>query len=391
MKRVLVLPAAVFIQVCLGGVYAWSAFVPELIENYGLSTGQTQLIFGLTIATFTVAMVLAGRLMARFGARCMAFVSGVLIFLGYAASAASGGNFLWLMIGFGAIGGAGIGFGYLAPLSTGIRWFPNHKGLVTGVAVAGFGGGAILLSSLTTLWLDSGWTVLEIFRAVGWIYGITICLGALLLFRPPSAGDAAKAALRPVGELVRDPVFLILAAGLFSGTFAGLLVIGNLKPIGMSSGLSAKSAAIAISFFAVGNGVGRIAWGWVSDRLNFLTVPLSLGFLGVALVLLLLGRFSGTFFMAAALITGMGFGACFVVYVAMVAARYGPDSVGSVYPLIFLLYGVAGITGPPIGGWLFDVTNSYLYSILISIGIVIAGCIAGLPLVMKNKLARQKG
>lgn len=373
MKRLFVLPAAVLIQTCLGGVYAWSAFVPSLGTTHGLSAGQTQFIFGLTIASFTVAMVPVGRLTRQWGPRWVALLGGLLFACGHLLSAASGGRFLWLLVGFGLVGGASIGFGYVAALTTGIQWFPKHRGLVTGVAVAGFGAGAVLLSRLTLTWLGRGWTVLDVFRAIGWIYGTAVCLGALLLFRPPNAGAGAGVNPGAGTHLLKDPLFRSLAVGMFCGTFAGLLVIGNLKPIGIAGGLSPAAAAMAISFFAAGNALGRLAWGCISDRLGYAAIPLALLFLGVAVMVLLPARLANFAFSAAALLVGFGFGASFVLYAAQVAAHYGAAEVGRVYPLLFLAYGVSGLTGPPIGGLLYDLTGGHASALAASVLVVLVG------------------
>jgi OFA family oxalate/formate antiporter-like MFS transporter len=373
MKRILVLPAAVLIQTCLGGVYAWSAFVPSLSTDYGLSAGQTQFVFGLAIASFTVAMVFAGRLLPQWGPRRVALLGALLFAGGHLISAAGGGRLLWLLGGFGLVGGASIGFGYVAALTTGIQWFPKHKGLVTGVAVAGFGAGAVLLSRLTTLWLGSGWTVLEILRVIGLAYGTAVGLGALLLFRPPNDRAGTRVNLVSAKHLLKDPLFRALAGGMFCGTFAGLLVIGNLKPIGMAGGLSPDAAAAAISFFAVGNALGRLVWGWVSDRLGYSTIPLSLVFLSGAVVLLLPARLASMTFSVAALLVGFGFGASFVLHAVNVASHYGAAEVGRVYPLLFLAYGVAGIAGPPTGGLLYDLTHSHVAAITTSVMVVLVG------------------
>lgn len=203
LKRMLVLPAAVLIQTCLGGVYAWSVFVPGLRADYGLTASQTQFTFGLTIGTFSVAMVLAGRLLSTWGARWVGALGGLLFACGQMAASASGGHFLGVVLGYGLIGGAGIGFGYVAALT-----------------VAGF---------------------------------------------MPAA------------------------------------------------------------------------------------------------------------FVVASVLVGFGFGASFVLYAAQVAARYGMNEVGRVYPLLFLAYGAAGITGPLLGGMLHDWTGSCLWPIVASATVAAAG------------------
>jgi OFA family oxalate/formate antiporter-like MFS transporter len=370
-KRLFVLPAVVLVQSCLGGLYAWSAFAPSLQKDFGYTAGQTQLIFGLSIAAFTLSMVFAGRLLLPWGPRRVALLGGLLFASGYLVSSASDGQFLWILIGSGLLVGVSIGFGYVAALTTGIQWFPTHKGLVTGAAVAGFGAGAIILSSLTEKLMHSGFTVLDLFRFVGLVYGAVVCIGATFLFRPPPVPVQHRNV--SVKELLKDRVFLKLVTGIFCGTFAGLLVIGNLKSIAIDAGASSETATAAISFFALGNASGRLAWGWLFDRFGYPVIPASLLFLCAALILLLMARFEPLVFSLCALGVGFGFGACFVLYAAQVALRYGAEQVASIYPLVFLAHGVAGITGPPLGGFLRDYTGSYLWALVAGITVLTFG------------------
>jgi len=372
-KRGAVLAGALAAFVCLGGLFGWSAFAVALRAQYGFSALQTQVIFSLTVATFTVCTTVAGRLMGRWGPRPLTLIGGLLFGAGYGLASVSEGRFAVLAVSIGLLSGAGIGFGYICPLTACIQWFPDRKGLATGVTVASFGGGAILLTTLVEALLSRGWTVLEVFRLIGFAYGSVVCLGALLMFRPPVAPSPQIQFQKLVGTLIRDRAFRTLVAGLFSGTFAGLLLIGSLKPIGLSAGLPSSLAALAISFFAVGNAGGRIAWGWLSDRLGYRTIPWSLLWLGLAVLALIVARHTGPAFLVVSLLAGAGFGACFVLYAAQVARRYGSDQVGRVYPLVFLAYGVAALVGPTLGGFLFDLTGSYVPPLLVSAAIVLAG------------------
>lgn len=370
-KRLFVLPAVVLIQSCLGGLYAWSAFAPELQRDFAYTAGQTQLIFGLSIAAFTLSMVLAGRLLHPWGARRVALLGGLLFAGGNILSSSSGGQFLWLLVGSGLLVGVSIGFGYVAALTTGIQWFPTHKGLVTGTAVAGFGAGAIILSSLTTHLMQSGFTVLPLFLALGLGYGAFVCLGAAFLFRPPAV--AATHEHLPFITLLRDRFFLKLVAGIFCGAFAGLLVIGNLKSIALEGGATSKAATAAISLFAVGNASGRLVWGWLFDRFGYPIIPASLLFQSTALALFVMMRSSPATFWVCVWGVGFGFGACFVLYAAQVALRYGADQVAYIYPLVFLAHGAAGLTGPPLGGFLYDCTSTYAWPLAVGITVLAFG------------------
>ncbi|MGQ9779159.1 MAG: MFS transporter [Bacillota bacterium] len=379
MKRYLILVASIAVLLCIGGIYAWSVFVPPLRTDYGLSAGQAQLIFGATIASFTISMILAGRWQEKIGPRPVAALGGLLFGGGYLLGSFSRGEFLLLLLGIGLIAGAGVGFVYVCPLATCLRWFPERKGLVTGLTVAGFGLGAVLQSAIVETLFGRGMDVLKVFAWIGWVYGALILGGASLLFLPGRpAGRAAAKAIRPQ-ELLRRRSFWSLVAGMFAGTFAGLLVIGNLKPIGLAAGVGAHVATLAVSLLALGNAAGRIAWGWLFDRFGWKTIPASLFLLGLA-VLSLLWAGLGWLFPVAVVLIGFGFGAYFVVYAAQIAAAYGPEEVGRVYPLVFLAYGFSGIVGPFIGGWFFDLYRSYTGAILTAAILSFSGGLAAMAL-----------
>lgn len=373
MNRVIILLASVLMQLSLGGVYAWSAFVPPLREDHALTGWQAGLIFGTTIAVFTITLFLAGRRLDKIGPRWMGIAGGLVYGTGYLLAGYSSGDWPALWLGIGVLTGIGIGLGYVCPLTTCVRWFPNHKGLVTGIAVAGFGGGAIVLAELVEWLLAIGWSPLSIFRVLGYTLMCLVVLCAIALKFP---GPAPEPPPPPRGmALWRDPRFLKLLAGMFGGTFGGLLVIGHLKPIALVAGLSSQAGAYAVSAFALGNALGRIAWGSLYDRFGYPIVSISMGFLAFSLIGLLDTGVAWRF-IAASLVAGFGFGACFVVYAAEVAASYGPSQVARLYPKVFLAYGVAGITGPLMGGVLYDVSGNYFWPVVTAVTVSALGAIA---------------
>lgn len=366
MRRYLILLASVVIQMCLGGTYAWSVFVPALSRDHGLSNAQTQIIFGVTIGLLSLSMVFAGRLQERRGPRLVAGIGAALYACGYLLAAHSRGEFAWLLVGIGFLAGTGIGFAYVCPLATLVKWFPERKGLITGVAVAGYGAGAILLSTLAAVLFGRGLSVLEVFRLIGFAYGSVVFLGAMTLSVPPALSEEPRSAgVCPAG-LLRCREFSALVVGMFTGTFAGVTVIGNLKPIGLSGGVSAVAATAAISALAVGNTLGRISWGALYDRWGRPVIPLSLLFLGAAVLALLAGHARAVGLLVTSVLVGLGYGACLVLYAARIAAVWGPGEVGNIYPLVMLFHGAAALIGPPIGGALFDATGSYAAPLLLS-------------------------
>jgi len=369
----IVLGAGCLIQMILGGIYAWSEFVPLLKSVYGLTTSQCGLIFGATIAVFTIVMIPAGRFMQRQGTRVTATIGALLFAAGYVMASLSGGDFLLLLISLSLVTGAGIGFGYICPLTVAMQWFPDKKGFVTGVSVAGFGAGAILLSVVAEhLLVTRGMDVLHVFRFIGLGCGLVAICSALLLREPPRGSrtaiqrTSARRVQAPTGALTSRN-FLLLCLGMFCGTFAGLLVVGNLKPMALSLGLGSSTATVAISVFALGNAMGRIGWGQVHDRLGSrLTIFFSQAFLALSMMLFLLPPVPALVF-AAVLLTGIGFGGCFVVYASSVVEMFGIGLFPRLYPICFLWYGLAALIGPSLGGIIADATGSYGISIVMSV------------------------
>jgi OFA family oxalate/formate antiporter-like MFS transporter len=244
-----------------------------------------------------------------------------------------------------------------------VRWFPERKGLVTGIAVAGFGGGAIILAEVAETLLSAGWDPLRLFRAMGVFFWIWLG-GCALWMRFPAAGASGEDS-GTVKGVWREARFRRLFAGLFCGTFGGLLAIGHLKPIALAGGLSSQAGALAVAGFAAGNAVGRIVWGMVHDRVGSHLVPIAMGFLGLVL-LGLLDSGAAWRFVIASTVVGFGFGSCFVLYAAEAAAVFGVSQVPRVYPKIFLAYGVAGISGPSFGGWLYDLSGAYVWPVIVA-------------------------
>ena len=367
-NRWVVLAAGVLIQTVLGGIYAWSTFAPYLGKSYGLNKGQCGFIFGLTIAVFSLAMIPAGRLLAKKGPRLTASIGAILFMSGYLIASTSQGSYTMLLLSLGVAAGAGIGFGYVCPLSVGMKWFPEKKGLVTGVAVAGFGGGAVALSSVAGHYLQSGMDVLTFFRYFGLVSG-GILLAASMLLVDPEETRAGAAKEKNYAAVFTAP-FIILTLGMFAGTFAGLLIIGNLSPIMLKLGLTKSEAIFAISLFAVGNAIGRVSWGYAFDYLGYKSIPAYLLAYALFSIMLLLPLGNKLVLLTVALL-GFGFGANFVLYASTVTRQFGIESFPNLYPICFLSYGLAGITGPGVGGRIADYTGSYNTALYISIGIIV--------------------
>jgi OFA family oxalate/formate antiporter-like MFS transporter len=381
MNRWWVVVGALLIQLCLGAIYAWSVFTPSLVaEPYNFSASQTQLIFGAGLASFAVVMIIAGRMQAKFAPRNVAALGGIVLGLGYVAARFVGTSFIGHLLTIGLIGGAGIGLGYVVPIAVGVKWFPDKKGLLTGLAVAGFGFGALLWVKLAGEWgyLIEKMGVANVFLVYGIAFAVVVLIGSIWMVNPPagyrpagwmppaaSAGQVANGAINiDSKQMLCRPQFYGLWLMFIAGAMAGLMVIGCIKLFGIdalkSAGFDAETAsakagtAMAV-FFALANGIGRIVWGILSDKIGR---KASLFFMFaiqgvVMLTFYKMGTSVGLLYLGSAII-GFNFGGNFSLFPAATADFFGNKTVGHNYGWVFTAYGVGGIVGPYIGGYFRD-------------------------------------
>ncbi len=376
-KKYATLAASFITMLCLGGVYAWSAFVPELKDKFGFSTAGAQFIFGAMIAVFALFMIAADRIEERSGPAFLMRLSALFFFAGYSLAGFSGGDFRLVLLGVGVLAGIGTGFGYFVSLTVPVRCFPEKKGLVTGIASAGFGLAAIVMTALSALLMKTGYGVLQIFIFVGAAYGAVVFVSSFFVSAPAHEPPEKHVELK---KLFRDLRFYRLAAGVFCGSFSGLLVIGNLKPIGMEHGILKGTLMLGISVFAFANFSGRLFWGWVSDKISGRACILTaFSFQTFFLFLLGLVSLTDSSYLLLAAFIGFCFGANFVLFAKEAAQIYGADNLGHVYPYIFLGYAAAGISGPITGGFVHDLTGEFTAAAYIASAI----CFAGAALFLK--------
>ncbi|MDO9566574.1 MAG: OFA family MFS transporter [Candidatus Desulfaltia sp.] len=382
MNRLWVVVGAILIQLCLGSIYAWSVFTPSLVAE-GWTKGMTQGIFSASLAFFAIVMVVAGRMMPEMGPRALAVSGGAVLGVGYIIAGLAGGTDFWsLFFLIGIVGGSGIGLAYVVPITVGMRWFPDKKGLITGLSVAGFGFGATLWVKLAGAWghmiVDMG--ISKTFIIYGAIFILGIIIGGFFMVFPPegwrppgynpdatASGGATKAAIIDLqsGQMLRTPQFYMIFFTFVFGASAGLMSIGLMKlfPIvaltanGVANASAVAGTAMAF-FFSIANGVGRIAWGAMSDKLGRKkSIVIMMATQGI--IVILFQWMAGTpalLFLGATLI-GFNFGGNFALFPTITADVFGAKFIGQNYGWVFLAYGVGGIFGPMLGGKLGDTGN----------------------------------
>jgi len=387
MQKYLTLISSFIIMLCLGSIYAWSIISLELINDFGFSSVQSQLVFGLLIAVFPATMILASKFEKRIGVHTLTVLSAIFFGAGYIISGLSNGNFYIILVGIGFLGGIGTGLGYLVSLTIPVKWFPEKKGLVTGIASAGFGLAALIFSMVIENSLASGRSILELFIFIGIVYGLIILFFSNFMKAPPNNGSIETT----IPSFIASAKFIKLFSGIFFGTFAGLLIIGNLKLIGSEYILNNHILILGISVFAIANFLGRLAWGFVSDYTGAaLSIFLALTIQSAAIFLLGYIELNSSSYIALSAVIGFGFGGNFVLFAKETSQLYGIHNLGLIYPYVFLGYAIAGIFGPITGGFLYSHFNNYYFaSYTASIMSLVGALIFLLDLILsKNKISR---
>lgn len=366
MKRILTVFAAFIIMLCLGSIYAWSLIASELMSVYNFSAAQSQIIFGTIIAIFPVTMIFVGQLAAKIHPRYLGYISGLLFLCGYMLAGSSNGNFALTFVGLGIIAGIATGFGYWVALTIPVQWFPTKKGLITGIAAAGFGLGAVFMSAIAEVLMLNGKNVLELIQIIGIAYGLTIILFSNFIIPKATIPDTATAKVK-IKEVIASRIFAKLFSGIFLGTFAGLLIIGSLKIIGQQSNINNHILILGVSLFAASNFLGRLTWGFLSDYIGAsLSVFLALFIQSMAIMSLIIFNLNDATYMIFSCLIGFGFGGNFVLFAKETAQIFGVQKLGLIYPYVLLGYAIAGIAGPALGGILFDISDSFFYAIMLA-------------------------
>jgi len=394
--RGMVVIGAILIQLALGAIYAWSVFTPSLVEA-GWSKENTQWVFAIGLASFAIVMVFAGKKLTTWGPQKLAWIGGIVLGLGYLLAGLVGGTSFWaLLLLIGLIGGAGIGFAYVVPIAVGMRWFPDKKGMITGLAVAGFGFGAMLWVKLAGQWgnLIGNMGLSTTFVIYGIAFAAMVIIGGLWMKFPPSgwrpkgfkatqtasANDSKTLEFTSSEMLSKVQFYLIFLTFVFSAG-AGLMSIGLMKLYPMealqNAGMSAiQASAIAGTamavFFSLANGLGRIVWGLLSDTLGRKTsIIIMTATQGIIVILFTYMAGNEVLLYLGAALIGFNFGGNFALFPTITADTFGAKNVGQNYPFVFLAYGVGGILGPILGGKMGDLGNFPLAFTISGIAVLI--------------------
>lgn len=376
--RYLILLSSVLMQMCLGATYSWSIFVQPIKLLSGLQQGPVQLPFTCFYFIFPLTMMFGGTILPRVGPRTSAMLGGLLFGGGWLLAGQGFHHFSFTVLGIGCFSGLGAGLAYIVPIAVCVSWFPKNKGLVTGVAVAGFGGGAALVSQIGgRLMESSGYSPFQTFSLFGIAFMIiTVLAGSTMAFPKGNENSTPAETDTSLFRLARQPMFLFLYFSMFTGLAAGFAVNANLKELFTGGNGAAQTGIMAVSLFALANGLGRICWGILFDRIKTATAIIS-NQLSQTVVLLCLPLLisSTTGFLILAILSGFNYGGVLVIYVSSAGRFWGTEKIGQIYGRIFSSNIPASIA-PMIAGIMYDRFQSFTQAFLgISLLLLITICI----------------
>ena len=424
-SRWLIPPAALAVHLSIGQVYATSVYKSALVAHFDTTLTRVGFVFSLAIVMLGLSAALFGTWVDRNGPRAAMATAAVFWSSGFLVAALGiSTDQLWLVyLGYGVLGGIGLGIGYISPVSTLIKWFPDRPGLATGMAIMGFGGGAMVASPLSGRLMalyDSGYdssdpgsvasggAVAALFVTLGLVYLAFMLFGALIVRVPaddwaPEGFDPSESKQKKMvtdasvsaNNAIRTPQFWLLWTVLFCNVTAGIGILEQASPMiqdffreGGTSAISAAAAGGFVGVLSICNMAGRFVWSSTSDHLG--RKPIYMIYLGVGIALYLAlalgGSTSTVLFVALAGIIISFYGGGFATVPAYLRDLFGTFQVGAIHGRLLTAWAAAGVAGPLIVNAFLDaqgepgklVSGDYRPALLTMVGVLVVGFVANL-------------
>ncbi len=386
---------ATLAHLCLGTVYAWSYFQNPVSETFGWSNSATAGTFSVAIFVLGITAAWGGKNIERIGARKMAVIGSFLYAAGYIISyfALKSHSLTLLYLGYGAVGGMGLGLVYVAPVATVSGWFPDKQGLATGMVVMGFGLGAFVMSKIVApLFMSiTNNNLPNTFLFIGLLLLVTLPFFSSFLETKEKPGAKAESNLDvKISALIFKPSYLLIWFMFMFNIVAGMIFLSFQSPlfqdilmlIGETDRVAlAASGATLIAVSAVFNGLGRFFWGGVSDKLGRVNTFILLFLIEIAVFITLIISKNPVVFFVGVCIVLLCYGGGFGIIPALVKERY-PSVMATVYGITLIAWGVGGIVGPQIVAFMKDNyhAEASVYSFYTGLALLIIGLLFSLLL-----------
>lgn len=394
-RRWMVLVLCCLINLCLGSIYAWSVFAAPMAEYLSgitgktLTTGDLAIVYTIANGVGPITMISGGFFNDKLGPKRVIFVGGLMFGLGMILSGFVTSVPL-LIVTYGLLGGLGLGMAYGCAISTGVKFFPDKRGLVGGITTAVYGMSSVILPPIATA-LVGRFGVSVTFRIVGVVFLVVICVSSLFLIQCPAdfvpegyTPPVSEGAKRTVpdqkwNEMLRSPFFYVMILMMLCGALSGMMIISQAKTVASDMiRMTGEAATLAVSVLALFNAFGRVAAGTLSDkigRINTLTIALCLSVIGL-LLLFFCGEGTIAPFFVGIAIVGVSFGSFMGVYPGFTADRFGAKNNSVNYGIMFIGFALSGYVGPKIMTTVVKGSGTYQPAFLFAL----AFCVGGLLL-----------
>ncbi|MDC3417354.1 OFA family MFS transporter [Aquibacillus salsiterrae] len=404
-NRWLIAVSAIFIHLSIGSIYAYSVYKEPFAEKYGW--GSTDVAFSFTIAIFFLGLSTAifGRFVEKKGPRISAFVAAVLFSGGMIGSgfALSMESLIGFYIFFGVIGGIGLGIGYISPVSTLVKWFPDRRGLATGMAVFGFGAGALIAGPLAARFMNTV-GIPGTFYILGISYFILMSLGAAYIARPEEgwspkgikdvSGEQSTRVKKDLAQMtaneaVKTGRFWMLWWMMLINISAGIMLISVASPMAQEKvGMSAIAAAAMVGIMGLFNGGGRIGWATISDYVGRSNIYMIFFIIQLIFFLVLPYITNALLFQIMIFIILTIYGGGFASLPAFIGDLFGTKQLGAIHGYLLTSWSTAGILGPMVVAYIRETTESYnitfyIFAFLLATALVVS-------FMMRSSIKKQR-
>lgn len=400
-NRFVILTAVIVVQLCLGVAYIWSVFQTGIANSlFAGDNASASLAYSLLLALLTVGSIIGGRLTQRIALRYVVISGGIILSAGFFLSGmvtSAAPWVLWLTYGF--LGGIGMGFCYTPTIACAQKWFPDKKGLVTGLIVAALGIGGVVFTPFVEALIKSfggqGVGELKTFMVLSGVFLVVCTLCGLLIKNPSEeftmqygaksvASAGAGVNLSPK-EVLRKPQFYMLMISMMLACMAGLMMIGFAKPIAVAKGMQ-DIAVVGVLLISVFNALGRFTWGLISDKIGRKITLLILMF-GTEIIALLVNLAGGYWIFALIGAIGFFYGGLLSTFPALTSDLFGPKYMAVNYGMVLLGFGAAAVSSSYIAGYYKNLAAQDIS--LMAPAFIIASCCAGVSLVLLLILTKK--
>jgi len=374
-NKYVILFGALLAQLTIAGLYSWSIFSVAIVAEKGWTDDQATVTYSIAQFVFAFSTIFSGRLVDKKGPKITLMIGGLLYGGGLILSSFATTP-LMLYMTYGVISGAGVGFVYVCPLSTLIKWFPNKKGTITGLSVAIFGGGSIVFKEVIDVLL-SNFDVSHSFLYLGIMSTILIVLGSLLVSLPKGYEKKSLAKTNndyTTKEMIKTVQFRKIWLMYWLAVIPGLLVLGAAKNIGIDANLSIAAAATLVSVLALSNASSRLISGSMTDKFGTLIVLKSI-FVITIISLLLISLFPHVtiIFYIGIIGIAVGYGGFLSLFPILTNQQFGSYQYGANYGIVYQAYGLAALSGIFIKSISGSYTNTFIISAIAGVfGLLIA-------------------